>query len=68
MLLAGVATVWLLFVLVRQIAGTRTALAPTAQVAAYATFVMTACMDWGRSRCAAAWKPGADYLAVKAIL
>ena len=47
MLLAGAATVWLLFVLVRQIAGARAALAATALLAADASFVMTTCMDWG---------------------
>ncbi len=46
-LLAGVATVWLLFVLVRQIAGARGALVAAALVAADAAFVMTTCMDWG---------------------
>ncbi len=46
-LLAGAFTVWLLFVLVRQIAGTRAALAATALLAADASFVMTTCMDWG---------------------
>jgi 4-amino-4-deoxy-L-arabinose transferase-like glycosyltransferase len=46
-LLAGAATVWLLFVLVRQIAGARAALAATALLATDAMFVMTTCMDWG---------------------
>jgi hypothetical protein len=47
MLVAGAATVWLLFVLVRQIAGARAALAATALLATDAAFVMTTCMDWG---------------------
>jgi len=46
-LLAGAATVWLLFVLVRQIAGARAALAATALLATDAMFVMTTCLDWG---------------------
>jgi 4-amino-4-deoxy-L-arabinose transferase-like glycosyltransferase len=46
-LLLGAATVWLLFVLIRRIAGARAALAATALLATDAAFVMTTCMDWG---------------------
>jgi len=46
-LLAGAATVWLFFVLMRRIAGARAAIASTALLAADAAFVMTTTMDWG---------------------
>ena len=46
-LLAGAATVWLLYLLVRRIAGTRAALAACALLATDAAFVLTTCMDWG---------------------
>jgi 4-amino-4-deoxy-L-arabinose transferase-like glycosyltransferase len=47
MLLAGAATLWMLFVLVRHLAGPRAALAATALLATDASFVLTNCLDWG---------------------
>ncbi len=46
-LLAGALTVWLLFALVRRIAGVRAALTTAALLATDAVFVLTTCMDWG---------------------
>jgi 4-amino-4-deoxy-L-arabinose transferase-like glycosyltransferase len=46
-LLFGALTVWLFFVFVRHIAGTRAALAVAALLATDACFVLTTCMDWG---------------------
>jgi Dolichyl-phosphate-mannose-protein mannosyltransferase len=46
-LLAGALTVWLFFLFVRYIAGTRAALAATALLASDASFVLTTCLDWG---------------------
>jgi len=47
MLLAGVAGLWLFFLLVRRIAGERAAIIGCALLAADATYLLTICFDWG---------------------
>src|SRR6266545_2754823 len=47
MLLAGVATLWLFYQLVRRIAGTRAAMAACLLLAADSIFLLTTCFDWG---------------------
>ena len=46
-LLVGAATVWLFFVLLRQIAGPRAALFGSLLLATDTTFLLTVCFDWG---------------------
>jgi 4-amino-4-deoxy-L-arabinose transferase-like glycosyltransferase len=47
MLLAGVASVWLFFLLLQRIAGRRAALIGCTLLAADATYLLTLCFDWG---------------------
>ena len=47
MLLAGVASIWLFFLLLRRIAGTRAAVLGSSLLALDATYLLTICFDWG---------------------
>ncbi len=47
MLLAGVASVWLLFLLLRRVAGERAALIGCALLACDSIYLLTICFDWG---------------------
>ena len=47
MLLAGVASLWLFFLLLRRIAGERAAIIGCTLLAADATYLLTICFDWG---------------------
>ena len=47
MLLAGTASVWLFYLLLRRIAGARAAIIGCALLAADATYLLTICFDWG---------------------
>src|ERR1039458_6881745 len=47
MLLAGVASLWLFFLLLRRIAGERAAIIGCTLLAADATYLLTVCFDWG---------------------
>ncbi|MFB3779756.1 MAG: ArnT family glycosyltransferase [Bryobacteraceae bacterium] len=46
-LLGGTAAVWLFFLLLRRLGGTRVAVAGTALLAADTCFLLTTCFDWG---------------------
>lgn len=46
-LLAGALTVWLFFLFVRYLAGTRAGIVAAALLATDASFVLTTCLDWG---------------------
>jgi 4-amino-4-deoxy-L-arabinose transferase-like glycosyltransferase len=47
MLLAGVASIWLFFLLLRRVAGNRAAVIGSALLATDATYLATTCFDWG---------------------
>src|ERR1039458_5753066 len=47
MLLAGVASLWLFFLLLRRVAGERAAIIGCTLLAADATYLLTVCFDWG---------------------
>ncbi len=47
MLLAGVASVWLFYLLLRRIAGERAAIVGCALLAVDSMYLLTACFDWG---------------------
>jgi Dolichyl-phosphate-mannose-protein mannosyltransferase len=47
MLLAGVASIWIFFLLLRRIAGTRAAVLGSSLLALDATYLLTICFDWG---------------------
>ena len=47
MLLAGVASLWLFFLLLRRIAGDRAALIGCALLACDSLYLLTTCFDWG---------------------
>ena len=46
-LLAGVASIWIFFLLLRRIAGTRAAVLGSSLLALDATYLLTICFDWG---------------------
>lgn len=47
MLLAGVASIWLFFVLLRRISGTRAAVIGAVLLATDTSYLLTVCFDWG---------------------
>jgi hypothetical protein len=47
MVLAGTASIWLFFLLLRRIAGTRAAVLGSSLLALDATYLLTVCFDWG---------------------